>query len=333
MKRIARVLPILLVAMLALVPVLPALAQGGTNPVCNGLSESDCTLIENASQMTVSSFLTPSWEIRLNFTDGTQKVAFASKGSGGFSFVDGQVVVHLVIDESSLEIPGSPAMSGSAEVIVTNDMAYVMYNGEWYGQAITPEDLSSLGLGNVADLGSLTDMGSMMGSQDMSGIDLTGVLTTTRGADASAMGQSVADFTTTVDINGLLTAVLSSPLLGDALGAAGGAGDSLGLGGMTPEDMQMMGMFLGPLLTGTSINVEQWIGLDDGNIHMIKLDIPVSLDLSMLSPDTGKITGEIYFMSEVAAHNQPVEVTVPDSYKPMDELQGQLDALGTTLGM
>ncbi len=333
MKRIARVLPILLVAMLALVPVLPALAQGGTNPVCNGLSDADCTLVENASQMTVTSFLTPSWEIRLNFTDGTQTFAFSASGSGGFSFMDGQLVVHLVIDQSSLEVPDSPAMSGSAEIIVTNDMAYVMYNGEWYGQAITPEDLASMGLGNVADLGSLTDMGSMMSGQDMSGIDLTGVLTTTRGADADSMGQSMADFTTTVDINGLLTAVLSSPLLGEALGAAGGATDSLGLGGMTPEDMQMMGMFLGPLLTGTSVSFEQWIGLDDGQIHMITLDIPVSLDLSMLSPDTGKITGEVYFMSEVAAHNQPVEVTPPESYKPMDELQSQLDAMGASLGM
>jgi hypothetical protein len=330
MKRIARWLPVVLVAMLALVPVLPALAQGGTNPVCNGLSESDCAILESPAQNTVTSFVTPSWEIRLNFSDGTQTVAFSAKGSGGFSFTDGQIVVHLVIDESSLEAPDTPSMSGSAEVIVTNDMAYVNYNGEWYGQAVTPEDLQSMGLGNVADLS-----GMMSGGVDLSstGIDLTGVLTTTRGADAESMGQKMADFNTSVDINGLLTAVLSSPLLGEALGAAGGAGDSLGLGGMTPEDMQMMGMFLGPLLAGTTISFEQWIGLDDSQIHMIKLDIPVSLDLSMLAPEVGKITGEVYFMSEVAAHNQPVEVTPPASYKPMDELQTQLDSLTSTLGM
>ncbi len=332
MKRFARWLPVVLVAILALVPVLPALAQGGTNPVCNGLSESDCAILEGPTQNTVTSFLTPSWEVRFNFTDGTESVAFSGKGSGGFSFADGQIVAHLVIDELSVEAPDTPAWSGAIEVIVTNDMAYINYNGEWYGEAITPEDLQSMGLGSVADLSSLSDMGSMMSGTDM-GIDLTGVLTTTRGADAESMGQKMADFTTTVDLTGLITAVLSSPMLGEALGAAGGAGDSLGLGGMTAEDMQMMGMFIGPLLAGTSISFEQWIGLDDSQIHMVKLDIPVNLDLSMLAPEVGKVTGEIYFMAELAAHNQPVEVTPPASYKPIAELETQLEDLGTLLGM
>ncbi|MEW6581091.1 MAG: hypothetical protein AB1435_18120 [Chloroflexota bacterium] len=332
MKYFVRRLPVVLVILLALTLAAPALAQGG-DPLCTGLSEPDCQLLLGASAAMagVTSFTTPVWAIDLNVSDGTQEFMFNANGSGGFQFApDGsEFLIHLVIEQASIVSPDL-TQSGSAEIILTQDMGYINYNGEWYGAPITEEDLAEMGLG---DLGSLTDLGGMLGGDtaslgdaaSLAGIDLTGVITTTRGADEQVGGQPVAAFTTDINIAQLVVALLSSPLVGEALGMGG---DELGLGEMTPEDIQMMGMFLTPLLSNTTLSIGQWVGTSDQMLHKIALNMVLNLDLSMFDPEIGAITGDISFMSDIDAFNQPLAVTFPQSYRPIEELEAQLEALG-----
>ncbi len=331
MKYLARRLPVVLVILLALTLVAPAFAQGG-DPLCTGLSDSDCQLLlgTNAAMAGVTSFTTPAWAIDLNISDGTQEVVFNATGSGGFQFApDGsQFLIHLVISEAAFSSPDG-SQSGSAEIILTPEMGYVNYNGEWYGSPITEEDLAELGLGdlgNVADLESL--LGGTAGLGDaaaLAGIDLTGIITTTRGPDEQVGGQPVAPFVTDINLAQLITAALSSPVVAEALGMGGA---DLGMGEMTPEDIQMMGMMFAPMLGQTTLSFEQWVGVNDGMLRQIAFDMVINVDLSMFDPEAAPITGNISFMSGIDGFNQPLSVTFPDSYRPIEELEAQLDALG-----
>jgi hypothetical protein len=328
MKYLLRKLSFLLAVVLTLALAAPTLAQGG-DPLCTGLSDADCQLLQGvqAAMTGVSSFSTPSWTIDLNISDGTQQFSFNAKGSGAFQFSPdaSQFLVHLVVDEASLVTPNG-AQAGAAEVILTQDMGYVFFNGEWYGSELTAEDLGSLG--SVTDLGSLIGGTEGMGDLSAAGIDLTGVLTTTRGADESIGGQPTAAFTTDINVGQLLVAVLASPMVGEMLGAAGG---DLGMGEMTPEDMQMMGMFLTPLLGQSTLSVGQWVGLNDNMLHKIALEMVIDLNLSAFDPETPPISGNVSFASEIGAFNEPVSVSLPTSYRPIEELQAQLEGLNALM--
>lgn len=322
MKRLLSL--VVLVALLA-VPALTAYAQDGEeNPLCQGLSFPDCVLLtdSDAAMTDVTSFTTPDWELSLFFSlpneDGTvETFDFSARGStGGFDLSPGaEIVAHLVIDEASLTADNQ-TQTGSAEVIVTQDMAYILFDGEWYGDSLEEADLD---VGQIAELGGAASMSDV----DQLGIDLTNVVNTTRDADAEMMGQGMAVFVTNVDVGALLIAALSSPAVGGLLGEEM-AGDGME---MSPEDVQMLGMFLTPMLAGTSLTSERWVGLNDNYIHMLGLDLVLSLDLSMLAPEIGKIEGEIHFASGLSNFNEPVSATVPESYRPGDELGEQLEGL------
>ncbi len=330
MARILRKLSVLSVLLLALALAVPALAQGG-DPLCNGLSDADCQLLlsVNSAMTGVSSFSTPAWAIDLTLTDGTQEFKFNASGSGAFQFSPGgsQLLVHLMIDQASLVSP-EVSQAGSAEIIVTQDMAYIFYNGEWYGTEVTEEDLS--GLGDFSSLGGMMgSAGGIGGAAAAAGIDLTGVLTTARGADEQVGGQPTATFTTDVNVGQLLIALLSSPMIGQALGMAG---DELGMEQMTPEDIQMMGMFLTPLLGQTKLSVSQWVGLNDNLLHKLALNMIIDLQLGMFDPEVPPITGNISFTTEIGAFNEPVSVSVPTSYRPIEELEAQFEELSALMG-
>ncbi|MCZ7540123.1 MAG: hypothetical protein M5U29_09450 [Anaerolineae bacterium] len=329
MKHLARKLSIVLVALLALTLAAPVFAQGD-DPLCGGLSDADCQLLlgTTTAMAGLTSFTIPAWALDLNLSDSTEEYVLNANGSAGLQFTPdaSEFLVHLIIEQASIVSPDL-TQSLAAEIILTQNMGYVNYNGEWYGSEITEEDLAEMGLGDLSSLSSILG-GDTTGLNDvagLAGIDLTGVVTTTRGADEQVGGQPTAVFTTDINIAQLVMALLSSPMLGEALGMGG---DELGLGEMTPEDIQMMGMFFTPLLSSTTLSIGQWVGTSDQMLHKIALNIVLNLDLSMLDPEIGAITGNISFMSEIGAFNQPLSVTFPQSYRPIEELEEQLDALG-----
>jgi len=228
-----------------------------------------------------------------------------------------------VINQASIASPDL-TQSLAAEIILTQNMGYVNYNGEWYGGEITEEDLAGMGLGDLDSMLGGETTGGLGDAASLAGIDLTGVITTTRGADEQVGGQPVAAFTTNINIAQLVTALLSSPMVGEALGMGGA---ELGMEEMTPEDIQMMGAFLTPLLSQTTLSVGQWVGTNDQMLRKIALDMVLNLDLTMFDPEASAIAGNISFMAELDGFNQPLAVTFPQSYRPIEELEAQLEAL------
>jgi len=328
-KMVSRFIPVFVLIVMFVVGALPALAQDGANPLCNGLADADCQLMMagQASWDGVTSFSVPSYTLDFSMNTGEDEVAVSATGSGEFVLPMGEdlstLMIHLFVDNGSMTENGD-TQTASFEMIVLDGMAYINYDGEWYGDTMSEQDMA-----DFASMGSIADMGSM---GDMGGMDMTGVVTTTRAADRDMMGQSVAVFSTTVDINQLLMVVLSSPAIGDIMGQAMG-GDTTGMEAMSPEEMQMVGAMLAPMLGDTSLSFEQWIGADDMMLHGVALDANLHVDMSMFSPDSAPITGGLHMEIELGNFNESFSVTAPENYKPADEVDMDLGSITSDLGM
>lgn len=326
MKKLVRVVIIVMLVAFAVTP-LTAGAQGGTNPLCQGLSQADCDVLvgAQAAMAGVTAFSTPEWSISLMLslpnaeTGATETVNFAARGSGGgFDLTPGAaVLVHLKIDEATIS-DGTTSQSGSAEVILTPTMGYILFNGEWYGGAIEEGDLP------VSDLAAITQVGDLGTALGSLGIDLTNVLSTTRTDEGGA-----AVFTTTVNLGTLITTALGSPMVGALAGEALGGGTE-----MSAQDLAMVGMFLTPLLANTSLS--SYLAVSGGMISEVGLDLVLDIDLSMFAPEVGRIQGEVHFMSGVADYGTTLNPTIPSSYKPIEELENldlNLGEIGAGLGL
>ncbi|NDJ74891.1 MAG: hypothetical protein GYB65_01415, partial [Chloroflexi bacterium] len=283
--------------------------------VCNGLDDADCELLLDATaQMdTVSSMTLPAWSIdaRLDTEDGT--LVFRAAGTGAAIVpVDvnptnpftGQVLV-LDITEASIG-DGVTEQIGSGQLIITDSMTYFFFDDQWYGGETAEGQPSAMNMPLLAtgDLASL-------------GYDFSGVTLTTRGADTEYMGQPVATFTTDVDFVALVSTALASPAFSSLLEGATAGSDG---GTVSAEEVALLSLLLTPLLQGSDIGTEQWVGLDDGYIHAIVIDVTLNFDLSIFDPSTPPITGTFNFASEIGGFNEPVEYEVPTEYEPLENL-------------
>ncbi|MCD4685237.1 MAG: hypothetical protein K8S97_04805, partial [Anaerolineae bacterium] len=263
-----KLLSLLLIVTVLVVPALTALAQDG-NPACQGLSAEDCEtlLAAQAALALASSFAMPAWEIGLTLNippleEGMEALAveFSASGSGALSLDPAaDVVLDLVIDEVIIS-DGTETFSGSAHLILTPTMGYVQWEDKWYGGPMEDGDLPSAY--DLTIVGQLSDVSTALA---MMGIDLTGVVMTTRDGDV---------FTTDIDIAGLIVAALQSPMLGSLAGDLMG-GDDMGGMELDEETMGMLAMFL-PALLGTS-TLSTSAGVADGNLNMIGVDLVIDM--------------------------------------------------------
>jgi hypothetical protein len=330
-KSIKRLLPVLIIAVLVLVSALPVFAQGSSHAICNGLSDADCQTLTTAQAnlSNIKSFSSSAWSFDLNASDSKTTVAYSASGSGEFVLPTGAnsagLLIHLMVSDLNVSAGSTTVTMKDAEVIVTDKMAYVKYNGDWYGQALTAQDLNSMGLGSLSGLSGLSNMlgsgtggsanGGTANALSSLGIDLTGVVTTTRGADATVGSDTVQVYTTNFDLAKLIGSVLASPAITPLLGSSGSS--------MTPDQLKMIGSMVAPMLGTTSINLEEMVG-SDANLRGIKLNVVLDIDPSLFSPGTGKITGNLTFGTDLTGLNQTYTATEPSSYKPMSDLNALL---------
>jgi hypothetical protein len=327
MKHLVRFVSVLIVITIILTTPLAVFAQDG-NPLCSGLSAEDCdTLLAALDTLnTVQSFTIPAWEVSFDMDDGSQTVSLSASGQAGYAAGEmvTDTVLHVVIDEISMT-PAEGEIPEYVEVILADGFGYINYDGQWYGEELSESDLADF-----------EDMFGMAGGESMGlgleslGIDLTGVVTTTRGADEDMMGMSLAPYTMEVDIAGLVMAALASPMVGEAMGMAGEEA-------MSPEELQMMGAIFAPILGDTSISAGVWVGNDDGFIHRVELNLALDVDMTMFDPEAGAITGGLNFSADVSNIDEGYSVEAPTDYGTMEEFNeaiGDLDlgSLGDLTG-
>jgi len=318
MKHLVRLVPILVIVALVLSMPMVALAQ---DPLCEGLSEADCTTVLAALDTiaTVESFTVPSWEFSLSFDSGEEAYELSASGNAGFVIANdvADSVIYIKLDSLTM-VPDDPALPETAEVLFVDGFGYVNYDGEWYGEELSESDLA-----DVNDmLSTIQGAGSVTGMDESLGLDLTGVVATTREADEELHGQTVEVYSMNIDLMNLIVSALSSPMVGEALGM----GD-LGMGDMSPEEMSMMAMMFAPMLGDSGIGAGVKVGQDDGYIHELELWVNIDIDLSMMGADSPPITGSIAFSAEVSDVDAGYSVEAPTEYGTMDELQSKIDEI------
>lgn len=318
-------------------------AQGGTDPICTGLTDADCQLLNSttAAMEGITSFSIPSFSVNFALNTVEGETTFNASGSGHVMVPEGLtedmdlaevegLLLHLVLDSVAYSTP-TDSNSGSGEIIVIDDMLYVLYGGEWYGGQLEEEDLAEgeeLELDDELDAADVEDIAELQQMFDELGIDLSGVISTARGADTDAMGQAVANFTTTVDLTQLFVALLQSPAVGEAMGMAGEGEDA-----MTPEDMQMVAAMIAPMFQGTTISWSQGVGTEDNLLHSFALDIVLNADLSLFDPTIGAIAGTLNVSADLDEYNGTFDIEPPASFRPLEELEAKLEGVTEGLGM
>lgn len=336
MKRVGGLLTLIMIAALLVTVPGAVLAQGGLDPVCTGLTDADCQLLtgSTAAMEGVQAFSIPNFSIDfvLNSVDG--ETTFNAAGSGHVMVPEGiqemttpeGLLLHLALDTVDYSTP-TDSNAGTGQILIRDNMLYVLYDGEWYGGELEADEGAAEESLQAADIEDLADLQQQLADLD---IDMTGVVTSVRGADTDAMGQTIANFTTTVDITNLFMAVLQSPAVGEAMGMTGGAE---GEEAMTAEDMQMVSAMLAPMFQGTTISFTQGIGTEDSLLHSFALDVVLNADLSMFDPEVGAVAGTLNVSADLDEFNGVFDIPAPESYRPLEELDQQLGGVTESLGM
>jgi hypothetical protein len=301
----------LLAAVLVFASILPVAAQD--NPVCSGLSADECQLLSGAStaMADVQSFAIPSWSFDFTLDTGSPDQSVTMNGSGSAEIMlpadpatsTEDLVVHFTLDNFSATSAGQ-TQSGSGELIVQGNMVYVLANDQWYGGEMTAEDQQSL----QDSLGQMTGGGDMDMSE-MGDMDTTGLFNTVASQE-DVDGQAATRFATTIDLNVLLPA-LSDPSMTEGMGETG-------------QQAQMMLSMFSSFLTGTTISFEQVIGQDDNYLHGIALnvDLPAATEGAQAGMS---FSGGLHFNADFAQYNETFSVTPPTDFRPLEELESQLN--------
>lgn len=299
--------------MLVLGTVLPAAAQDGENPICAGLAAEDCQTLTGVStaMADVTSFAIPAWSFDITLDTGApeQSVTLNASGTGQVMLPadaatsTDDLLVHFTLDNFSATGEGQ-TQTGAGELIVQGNMIYVSVNGEWFGGELTAEDQQSL----QDSLGGMT--GGDMGMSDLSSTDMgdmTGLFNTVASQE-DVDGQAATRFATTVDLNVLLPA-LTDPSATEGMGETG-------------QQVQMMLTMFSSMLTGTTITFEQVVGQDDGFLHNLALnvDLPAAAEGAAVA-----ISGGLHFNADFAQYNEAFTVTPPESFRPLEELESQMN--------
>jgi hypothetical protein len=247
-----------------------------------------------------------------------------------------EALLQFVLTDFTLDSPEESMSINNVSVVLKDGVFYLQApspNGSsaWFGQPIeiTSTDLAELD-------SALAEMQTSLSSEDFAQSleiqpelmqlqqDLMAVvnehITTVRGADETLNGQSMAAFTTTFDLAGLL----ADPALVDVIiqfadVQAAQTGESMELtSGQLTLVFTMIQMVLGDSQLFT---FQQWVGLDDLYLHKVQLDISVDADLSTFEADAGSVSFALSLSAEMDEFNAvtPESVEVPTEYHSMEE--------------
>jgi hypothetical protein len=246
-----------------------------------------------------------------------------------------EALLQFVLTDFTLDSPEESMSLTNASLVLKDGVFYLQApspNGSsaWFGQ---PIELSATDLEELDS--ALAEMQTNLSSEDFAQSleiqpelmqfqqDLMAVvnehITTVRGADEALNGQSMAAFTTTFDLAGLL----ADPALVDVIiqfadAQAAQTGESMDLtSGQLTLVFTMLQMVLGDSQIFT---FQQWVGLDDLYLHKVQLDISVDADLSTFEADAGSVSFALSLSAEMDEFNAvtPESVEVPAEYHSMD---------------
>lgn len=252
-----------------------------------------------------------------------------------------QTGLDLKVENLVLQAPGQNT-AGSGELILKDSSLYLRLgspNGAdaWFGDPINLTDQNRADLAkSIDDLitqlqseetqKQLAQMSELQGAAQELTTLLEKYVTTKRGADTQAMGQTMQVFTTTYDIKGMLAdpdlpAVVMKFIKSPAVAALGvKPGD---VEGLNDAQIKFALMTVGLLVKDSSFTLEQWIGADDKFLHKYDFNLSVSLDTSLFGESTAPKTVDLKesFSFELDQINTATMsgVTPPATYFSLDK--------------
>ncbi|MCD4687056.1 MAG: hypothetical protein K8S97_14095 [Anaerolineae bacterium] len=252
---------------------------------------------------------------------------------------------ELVVDHLKIMVPGEAPVNLSGLQIMYKDHGVYLHMASptgadaWFGETfeITPEMIAELEAGvaelqaevtaGIVDpeltdaLDQLDDLTALM----MPLVDLVDAHTTTvRGADVEMMGQTMAPFTTTVDVMGILSdptlaaaliRIIEDPMLNEA------AGDELEDLGLNEAQLQFALALVATVFKEATISSTTVVGVDDGLVHQIGMDLIADLDLAILGDPSmpGAQINMGYEMTFDAINSTTLDdLAAPATYHSMD---------------
>lgn len=252
-----------------------------------------------------------------------------------------QTGLEISIDRMALSAPGQ-TLSGSADVIMKDGSLYIRLeapNGAeaWFGDQLElndsdREDLTQSINDLLTQLQSEEFQQALAQASELQGayLELYTLLSqyviTTRGADVEAMGQTMAVFTTTFDMPGMLNdpdlpaavmTILKNPALTE-LGV-----DSEVLQNLNETQVKFVLMTAGLLIGDSTYTMEQWIGVDDSYLHKYAVSMAMNLDTTLFGDevDFDTLTLSAEFGMEIDQINTASMegVTLPPTYHDLDD--------------
>ncbi len=249
--------------------------------------------------------------------------------------------LNLTIDHLVFDAPGEKT-SFSSDLIVKDSTLYTRMeapNGAeaWFGDKLemTASDRADLAQ-SIDDL--ITQLQSEEVQQALAqASELQGVyqelytlisqyITTVRGDDVDAMGQRMAVFTTTFDLQGLLNdpdlpAVVMKVLQNPALTELGT--DAEALNNLNETQVKFVLMTAGLLISDSSFTMTQWIGVDDSYLHKTEGTLALVVDTKLFndSAEVTNLTLNVNYSLEIDQINAAslAAVALPATYRSLDQ--------------
>lgn len=306
-------------AVLAVIAVLLALVPAGmAQDMTFGLSQDDYNALTAANAASASA-------TSAQFTFTTNLTATAEGSSGivdltGTGAYDSSGAFQLAITGSGDMGDGSGPTPISAELRAVGGSVYVqvpaMLGPQWL--EITPEELGQMTEGMASSLPFSPDAlasGDMEGMEGMS--EALMALATLQPENYIAMTRNGDQFTTTLDITGLLGSeeVMAAIRSGIAANAS-----EMEDSGMSEEEVNAMLANLPAALEGTTVTVDQYVA--DGMISRTVINLALNVDPSVLGEEGEAANIGLNFDISLSGYNQPVTVTAPEGAMLLSEMMG-----------
>jgi hypothetical protein len=247
---------------------------------------------------------------------------------------------QVVVDHFSLQAPGED-IATSVEALFKDSALFVQLESPtgakaWFGDQaeLSATDLQDLQTAldemimqlesedTQAAIAQLSELSAMQAQ--MSAL-ANKYVTTTRGPDQVLGGQTMAVFTTSLDLVGFFQDPELAPLLMDYLQSPALAelNPDLSTAEINETQIRFMLMTVGLMLKESTITVDQWIGLDDKYVHKFGLNLALNIDLSLFGQEAGlnsvTLNGTAAVELEDINTASLADVTAPTDYRSLDD--------------
>lgn len=318
-----RMLTALAVVALLLVLVPASMAQDQNF----GLSAEDMAVLNSANAATAAATSAQfTFLMNLAATSEDSTAVIDLTGTGSFDQdAAGETIFQL-------SLSGNADMGEDGEMPINADLRVV--NGSLYFMApallgpqwleVTPDELGAMTSGMGFDPAALAsgDMSSLEGMEGMEGFgDAMSALASLKPEEYVTMSRNGDQFTTTVDLTGLLSSEAFQSFIRSSIAENA---DAMEESGMSEAEINELMTGLPTALQGSSLTLDQYV--TDGMISRTVLTAALNVDPSAIGQEGDAGSLALTFDINLSGYNQDYPVEVPEGAVKLSEMMGGMSS-------